>query len=81
MEIARRRGTPPVLRCSTNVTCPDVFELVDGSFAVMGRDATVQLDDKLSAVEAARAADERIVVLPREVMLDALRDLQREIRT
>ncbi|GAA1872624.1 hypothetical protein [Asanoa iriomotensis] len=78
MKIVRRHGSAPAERCGTNVTCPDVFELADGRFAVMGLDATAHLDHELRALRAARAAEERIVVLPREVMLAALRDIDRQ---
>ncbi|GIF76228.1 hypothetical protein Asi02nite_57460 [Asanoa siamensis] len=77
IKILRRHGSSPTERCSTNVTCPDVFELADGRFAVVGLDATGALDGELHKVEASRADDERIVVLPRDVMLDALRDIRR----
>jgi hypothetical protein len=74
-KIVRRHGASPAQRCSTDVTCPDVLELADGSFAVIGLDATGKLDDELATVRAARGHDEGIVVLPREVMLSALRDI------
>ncbi|GIF53411.1 hypothetical protein Afe04nite_79500 [Asanoa ferruginea] len=76
LKILRRHGSAPRERCNTNVTCPDIFELTDGRFAVVGLDATVELDGQLAEVQAGRAAEERIVVLPREVMLAALRDVK-----
>ena len=31
----------------TNGTCPDIFELSDGRFAIIGTDVTEQLDGNL----------------------------------
>ncbi len=78
MKIVRRHGTSPAQRCGTNVTCPDVFELADGRFAVIGLDATRHLEDQLAGMGAGRASDERIVVLPRDVMIAALHDVLRQ---
>ncbi|MBK6010771.1 hypothetical protein [Streptomyces sp. MBT53] len=58
----------------TNETCPDVFELNDGSFAVIGTDRTEELDALLPA-DAARADYERIVVITRDTLLRAKRDI------
>ncbi|MFD5634775.1 hypothetical protein ACFWJM_11620 [Streptomyces sp. NPDC127077] len=53
---------------------PDIFELSDGSFAVIGRDATLELEPELPA-DAARADYERIVVITRETLLRAKDDI------
>ncbi|MFF7071451.1 hypothetical protein [Streptomyces pseudovenezuelae] len=75
MRIVRRIGDPPKLRGSqTMETCPDIFELSDGSFAVMGTEATADLDPLLPS-DAARADYERIVVITRETLLRAKRDI------
>lgn len=74
MKIVRRLGTPPAQRCNTDIGCPDVFELDDGRFAVIGADATADLDDQLATLQAGRGAGERIVVVPRDVLLAALAD-------
>ncbi|MDH6217649.1 hypothetical protein [Streptomyces pseudovenezuelae] len=58
----------------TGETCPDVFELSDGNFAVIGTDRTEELDGLLPA-DAARADYERIVVITRETLLRAKRDI------
>lgn len=71
----RRIGVPPRDRGSVNgQTCPDIFELQDGSFAVIGTDRTAQLDAELPA-DAARADHERIVVIDRETLLRAKADI------
>ncbi|EGX61655.1 hypothetical protein SZN_01909 [Streptomyces zinciresistens K42] len=55
-------------------TCPDIFELSDGNFAVIGTEATADLEPLLPA-DAARGADERIVVITRDTLVRAKRDL------
>jgi hypothetical protein len=66
---------PPVERGSTNNgTCPDIFELQDGRFAVIGTDVTAELDAALPP-DAARADYERIVVITRDTLLAAKADI------
>ena len=55
-------------------TCPDIFELSDGNFAVIGTEATAKLDNLLPA-DAARADYERIVVVSRETLVRAKADI------
>ncbi|CAL9605837.1 hypothetical protein GCM10010266_43990 [Streptomyces griseomycini] len=75
MKIVRRIGASPRERGSmTGDTCPDIFELSDGSFAVIGTDATASLDAQLPS-DAARADDERIVVISRETLVRAKGDI------
>ncbi|MFB7334224.1 hypothetical protein ACFC00_21655 [Streptomyces adustus] len=78
MKIIRRIGSSPAQRGSmTGETCPDIFELSDGRFAVIGTDATAELERELPA-GAARAADERIVVITRETLVHAKADIPSE---
>ncbi|MFD5080075.1 hypothetical protein [Streptomyces sp. NPDC058371] len=75
MNIVRRIGVPPQLRGSLNAgTCPDIFELSDGNFAVIGTEATAELDAKLPE-DAARADYERIVIISRETLIRAKGDI------
>ncbi|MFD4632804.1 hypothetical protein ACFVYR_19790 [Streptomyces sp. NPDC058284] len=75
MKIVRRIGVPPRERGSqTGQTCPDIFELTDGNFAVIGTDRTDTLDSELPA-DAARADYERIVVISRETLVRARVDI------
>jgi hypothetical protein len=77
-NVVRRLGDPPKLRGSqTSESCPDLFELSDGSFAVIGTEATAALDPHLPA-DAARADYERIVVISRETLVRAKRDIPDE---
>ncbi|MCZ4602501.1 hypothetical protein O3S80_01655 [Streptomyces sp. Lzd4kr] len=73
--VTRRLGVPPSQRGSrTGETCPDLFELSDGNFAVIGTEATALLDGFLPA-DAIRADYERIVVITRDTLIRAKRDI------
>ncbi|MET7437623.1 hypothetical protein ACWERY_30030 [Streptomyces sp. NPDC004082] len=75
MKIVRRIGSSPTDRGSaTGQTCPDIFELEDGNFAIIGVEATDALDGELPA-DAARADYERIVVITRETLVRAKADI------
>lgn len=75
MKIVRRVGASPRERGSgTGQSCPDIFELDNGDFAVIGREATAELDPMLPP-DAARADYERIVVITRETLLRAKKDI------
>ncbi|MFJ4682571.1 hypothetical protein ACIQNG_34575 [Streptomyces sp. NPDC091377] len=74
-QIIRRLGVSPRLRGSTNgATCPDIFELADGDFAIIGTDVTDSLDSELPP-DAGRAAHERIVRITRETLVKAKADI------
>jgi hypothetical protein len=73
--IIRRVGLPPSARGSaTDITCPDIFELDDGNFAVVGTDRTAELTGLLPA-DAGVAPYEKIVVITRDTFLAAAKDL------
>ena len=75
MKIVRRIGVPTIARGSNSgANCPDVFELSDGNFAVIGTEATEALDGELPA-DAARADYERIVIVSRETLIRAKADI------
>ncbi|MEV0323563.1 hypothetical protein ACIBKX_30655 [Streptomyces sp. NPDC050658] len=75
MKIVRRIGASPRERGSlTGDTCPDIFELSDGNFAVIGTEATAALESELPA-DAARADYERIVIVSRETLIRAKADI------
>ncbi|WP_210592775.1 hypothetical protein [Streptomyces sp. GESEQ-35] len=78
VTVVRRLGDSPRLRGShTNETCPDLFELSDGNFAVIGTEATADLDPHLPP-DAARADYERIVVIDRDTLIRAKKDIPDE---
>ncbi|MEU5294847.1 hypothetical protein AB0H74_27300 [Streptomyces umbrinus] len=75
LKIVRRVGASPVERGSVGgQACPDIFELADGSFAVIGTDKTDLLDGSLPA-DASRGGHERIVVITRDTLLRAKADI------
>ncbi|MFD9795429.1 hypothetical protein ACFWXK_31270 [Streptomyces sp. NPDC059070] len=75
MEIVRRVGASPRQRGSmSGQTCPDIFELANGDFAVIGTDRTEALEGKLPS-DAGRADYERIVVIPRATLVRAKADI------
>jgi hypothetical protein len=74
-QILRRLGVSPSERGSTGgATCPDIFELADGSFAIIGTDVTDSLDAGLPS-DAARADYERIVKIDRATLVRAKADI------
>ena len=54
--------------------CPDIWELENGDFAVIGIDITAAAVAKLPPT-AGCGADERIVRLPRNLLVNAKRDI------
>ena len=72
----RRLGKSPqeLGHTTDNADCPDIWELENGDIAVIGRDLTVPLGGKLPAGVSV-AADERIVVIPRSMLIAAKPDI------
>lgn len=54
--------------------CPDIFELLDGRFAVIGTEMTRELRRKLPW-DASCASYEKIVVISRETLVRAKADI------
>lgn len=54
--------------------CPDILELENGDFAIIGVDVTDSAKGKL-AFGASCGADERIVVIPRKTLVLARADI------
>ena len=54
--------------------CPDIWQLADGDFAVIGIDITDAATAKLPPT-AGCGPDERIVRLPRNLLVNAKRDI------
>ncbi|MEU7706776.1 hypothetical protein [Streptomyces nodosus] len=57
-----------------NPDCPDIWELENGDIAIIGRDLTQPLGGKLP-VGVSVGADERIVVIPRNMLIAAKPDI------
>lgn len=54
--------------------CPDIWELDDGNFAVIGIDMTAGALPRLP-LTAGCGPDERVVWIPRDLLLKAKRDI------
>lgn len=75
MKIVRRVGDSPLLRgCGSGESCPDIFELSDSNYAVVGTDATASLAGRLPR-GVTLAPGERVVVITRATLVRAKRDL------
>jgi hypothetical protein len=76
MRAVRRLGrTPAELGNTSGVSgSPDILELDDGTFAVVGLDITERLGVAPLA-DSRCAPDERIVRIPRNTLLAAKRDI------
>ena len=76
MKIARRLGLSPQARskCLTEANCPDIFELDDGRFVVIGSDITADVKALLPE-DAGIGANERAVVIDRDVLTAARSDI------
>ncbi len=72
----RRLGkSPQELGVTTdNPQCPDMWELANGDVAVIGRDLTGSLGQQLPA-GVSIGADERLVVIPRSMLIAAKPDI------
>ena len=75
--IARRLGPDPHAngaRSKSLCGCPDIFELTDGNFAIIGEDVTERERSQLPPT-ASCGPDERIVKIPRRTLILAKRDI------
>ena len=73
--ILRRLGPQPdVAHCQGGRSCPDIFELNTGDFAVIGADITMQAIPALPP-DAGCGPGERIVQVPRRTLVLARADI------
>lgn len=70
----RRLG--PKKECLITESCPDILELEGGDFAVIGLDITEPSKGRLSS-DAGCGSGERVVRVPRSVLLSAIPDILR----
>jgi hypothetical protein len=77
IRIIRRLGSTPQERGSAQeMSCPDIFELASGDFAVIGTDATEDADLLASLpADAGVAPYEKVVVVSRATFVHAKRDI------
>jgi hypothetical protein len=74
-SVVRRIGVPPRERgSSTDISCPDILELDDGQFLVIGSDVTDIARDRLPS-DAAIAPYERAVLVTRATLVRAKADI------
>lgn len=76
MKAVRRLGTTPKERGDTTGVSgsPDILELDDGNFAVIGVDITDQLGQR-PLLDARCAANERIVQVSRRTLIAVKKDI------
>ena len=77
MKILRRLGPDPHANGAQTpalMNCPDVFELDTGDFAIIGIEMTDALKSKLPPT-ASCGPDERIVLVPRRILVGAKADI------
>lgn len=76
IRFLRRLGPPQTggVQCVGCHTCPDILELEDGDFAVIGANITDEAKDKLPPVSGC-GPGERIVRVPRRVLVLAKPDI------
>jgi hypothetical protein len=72
MKFIRRLGDET--NTSNRDHCPGIWELDDGSFAVIGTDVTEQSAGKLPA-DVHVAHFERLVVIPRPLLVSSRKDI------
>lgn len=74
IEFRRRIGpSPRAGACFSTAACPDIFEMADGDFAIIGSDITHEAG-KLPA-DAGCAPHERIIRVPRKLLVRAKADI------
>lgn len=77
MNILRRLGPDPHANGVQSVAlsgCPDILELDNGDYAIIGIDVTSQLHSKLPPTVGC-GPDEKIVRIPRKTLLLAKADI------
>ena len=77
IEFLRRIGQDPHTNGAQSVGCcgcPDIWELANGDFAVIGIDITDVATQKLPPT-AGCGPDERIIRLPRNLLVNAKHDI------
>jgi hypothetical protein len=82
MMFKRRLGPDPHAHGGTTGSvgakgCPDIWELTDGSFAIIGIRKTKELQSILPPT-ATCGQDEEIVIVPRGVLIGARDDIPNE---
>ena len=77
INFRRRLGADPHAsnrQCVGCNDCPDIWELESGDFAIIGMDITASAKATLPAT-AGCGPDERVILLPRNLLINAKRDI------
>ncbi len=77
LTFTRRLGPDPHAngaQTSSGLGCPDVLELADGDFAIIGIDITAEASTQL-VFGASCGPDERIIKVPRKTLVLAKTDI------
>lgn len=74
MFVRRLGSTPEAARCPGGHGCPDILEMASGDFAVIGTDITTEAVGSLPEGSGC-APGERVVRIPRRVLVLARRDI------
>jgi hypothetical protein len=77
IEFKKRLGPDPHANGRQTIAlnnCPDIFELQSGDFAIIGIDITAEAIGKLPPT-AGCGPDERIVFIPRHLLIGAKPDI------
>ena len=81
IKFSRRIGPDPHANGVQSVACdgcPDIWELDNGDFAIIGIDITAGAIGQLPPT-AGCGRDERIVRVPRNVLVNARRDIPKQV--
>jgi hypothetical protein len=81
MNFIKRIGPDPHENGARTIAlnnCPDIWELESGDFAVIGIDITAAAASKLPPT-AGCGPDERIVLIPRNLLVNARSDIPHKI--
>ena len=73
----RRLGPGPGAECAAR-SCPDIFELKSGDFAIIGADITATAASQLPET-AGCGPGERIVLVPRRILVLAKTDIPEKV--
>lgn len=81
IEFLRRIGPDPHANGRQTIAlcnCPDIWELANGDFAVIGIDITDAARRKLPPT-AGCGPDERVVLIPRNLLVEAKSDIPNQV--
>ena len=78
MNFIKRIGSGAHQYCANTVGCPDIWELDNGDFAVIGADITDAAKAHLPPT-AGCGSDERIIRIPRKTLVLAKSDIPDQV--